>query len=185
MKTCVLLYDNFMHFEISIATLLFSREGDVISASLDKKPVRSYEGLTFVPDASITELDEEKVDVLLIPGGNPRPFSKNLPLIGVIRSLNDRGVPIGAICGGSLFLADAKVLENRQCTTSISNESEEFESFKGCELIDSDVVVDKNIVTAQGNAFVEFAMAIANVAHIFKAKAEIEETYLWLKNRDK
>jgi len=44
------------------------------------------------------------------------------------------------------------------------------------------VVIDGNIITAQGQAFSEFAVALADAAGLHKSKAESAASLGWLRN---
>jgi len=66
-------------------------------------------------------------------------------------------------------------------THGYSDEEEEI-VFKDSKIVDEDVVVDGNIITARGVAYVEFAVAIYNYLGFFASEEEADSTLKWLKN---
>lgn len=116
------------------------------------------------------------IDGLIIPGGannEQRP-----ELTELIQKLNNDGKLLAAICAGPQYLARASVLSNRQYTTSLTKElnTEVFPSspfpFTDGTYIDTSVIRDNNIITAQGNCFVDFAIEICDYFGQFKNSTE-------------
>jgi putative intracellular protease/amidase len=78
------------------------------------------------------------------------------------------------ICGLSAMLAKAGLLKDKKFTTS--EPVEEFEDFADGVYIDSNVIVDGNIVTAKGNGYVDFALTLGKVMDIYEDEKDYEET---------
>lgn len=75
---------------------------------------------------------------------------------------DDNSFIIGAICSGPLFLAQAGLLKNRKYTDSLFAEMRELFTFiEENNFLPQAVVEDGNIITAEGNAFNDFAAHIA------------------------
>ena len=49
-------------------------------------------------------------------------------------------------------------------------------------VLEDHVVVDGNIITAQGQAYVEFAVELVRQMGLYKNQAEYDEDLRWLKN---
>lgn len=54
--------------------------------------------------------------------------------------------------------------------------------FKNSTILNEDIVVDGNIITSTGQAFIEFAFKLADIMNIYKDEDEIQKSYNWYKN---
>ncbi|MFX1416910.1 MAG: DJ-1/PfpI family protein [Promethearchaeota archaeon] len=181
MRTYVLLYDGFVHFEIAPTLLLLKEDTEIYPISVDEDTVTSYERLRVVADMEPKDVNPEEVDFLLIPGGDPRPYSDREDVNTLIREVQSRNVPIAAICGGPGFLAQANVIKGKRITHGYTEEDGNV-VFKDSIIVDESVVVDGNIITAQAQAFVEFAVEIKRQLGLFENEDEAAETLSWLRN---
>ena len=187
MDIYLFLYDKFVEFEVS-QTLLILNKNLLTTVSFERGLVCSVENLKVQADLSIEELDIDKVDVFIIPGGEPKHFiadpkyAKKLMILNKkLVKLAKQGKIIAAICGGPTFLAYAKVLDNIKCTATISNDEQVF--YKKSIFTNSDIETHNNIITAKGQAFTEFAATIARHCNIFKTEKEMQEMIDWFRNK--
>jgi len=186
MRTYVLYYDGFAGFEIIIAVANLASKGDIISFALEQRPYTSEEKLTFLPDCLAAEIDPMDVDVLLIPGGNIVPIILDPDLHQLVNSVYNAGKIIGAICGRTLLPGEVGILDGKRFTGAARDY--EFDDktleryFKRAIYTGEDVVVDSNIITAMGQAFVEFGVEIADNAGVYGSPEERENDYKWIKN---
>ena len=187
MKTCVLYSDGFGEFEIIIAVGNLAAKSDIIPVALEMRPYVSEEKQTFLPSKTLEEIDPQEVDVFLIPGGTGIPALMEAPRLGdLLRELDARGALLGAICGGVHPLGWAGVLNGRRFTCNargfeLDKETRE-KYFQRAVYDEQDVVVDRNIVTAMAQAFVEFGTEIADQAGLYATPEERERDYRWIKN---
>lgn len=168
-KILVFLYDDMADFEITFVTHLLGADlgKEIITIGYEDKLIRGKSGIIYKPAKLIKDVLQEVVEGLIIPGGwngEIRP-----ELLELIQNLNTKGILLGAICGGTRFLAKAGVLENVKYTTSIVNWTEkhmkqfmEADPFPRQNFVLERVIRDRNIITAQGNSFVDFAIEIAH-----------------------
>lgn len=168
-KILVFLYDDMADFEITFVTHLLGADlgKEIITIGYEDKLIRSKSGIIYKPAKLIKDVLQEDVEGLIIPGGwngEIRP-----ELTELIQNLNTKGILLGAICAGPRFLAKAGVLENAKYTTSIVKWTEmhmkqfmEADPFPRQNFALERVIRDRNIITAQGNAFVDFAIEIAD-----------------------
>lgn len=168
-KILVFLYDDMADFEITFVTHLLGADlgKEIITIGYEDKLIRSKSGIIYKPAKLIKDVLQEEVEGLIIPGGwngEIRP-----ELLELIQNLNTKGILLGSICAGPRFLAKAGVLENVKYTTSIVNWTEmhmkqfmEGDPFPRQNFVLDRVIRDRNIITAQGNAFVDFAIEIAD-----------------------
>jgi putative intracellular protease/amidase len=184
MKIALFYYDGFAEFEIVSACLLLHHQHDIISIALEDRVYTSEEQQRFCVDKVIKDVDADSIDLLIIPGGDPIPLMDNQELKGFIEDLVRKNKKVGGICGGAILLAGLGVLKGKRCTgdTSGVGPDDVVKYYSESIVSDEYVVVDGNIITAQGQAYAEFAVALADQMGLFKNKAEPEDCLNWLKN---
>lgn len=184
MKIGFFYYDGFAEFEISLACLLLHKE-DLVFIGKEKKVYRSEEKQRFLPDTSIEETNVDEFDALIIPGGNPNPLFGDEAIAKFVDGFAKRGKLIAGICGGAVFMAQLGLLDGKFATgntSGITEEDPDSAHYKKAMVKDEFVVVDGNIITAQGQAFAEFAVEIARKIGIIKGDEEYQDTLHWVKN---
>jgi len=183
-KLALFYYDGFGEFEIVLTCLLFRRH-ELIAIALENREYRSEERQRFCVDQIVRDVDAYSIDLLVIPGGDPTPLIKNEELKGFIEKLVAGNKKIGAICGGSELLAAYGILNGKHCTgggSGVGPDSNFYPYYTGAVLSEEHVVVDGNIITAQGQAFVEFAVELARQMGLYEREEEYEEVLSWFKN---
>lgn len=89
---------------------------NVYTVSWDGTLVRARNGLQVQPDYSVATMP--KPDILLIPGGRgTRPLVNDEAVINWIKTQSEAVELTLSVCTGSLLLANAGVLHNKQATT--------------------------------------------------------------------
>ena len=176
--------ERFAEFEITLALNLLSDvdEKKIITVGYTKDPVTSYNGMRCVAEMTFAEAAKlTDIEAFLMPGG---PIcERNETLVSFLQQLDRQQVLLAAICFGPQYLARAGILNTHRYTTSCRPDhianlgiADPFprEHFTG-----ERVVTDGNIITAQGEAFIDFAFAIANALGLYKTH---EEDLKWLYN---
>jgi putative intracellular protease/amidase len=176
----VLVFEGFADWEPAYALAELRRSGglEVVTLGFTDAPVRSMGGLRVVPDRAIAGLDIAAVRLLLLPGGDM--WEGTYPRAGldaVLAALHAREVPIAAICGATLALAHAGLLNDRAHT---SNEQAYLTSLApeyagGGRYVDALAVRDRGVITASGLGPTEFAREIFEELEVFTA----EERPVW------
>lgn len=179
MKTYVLIYEGFVQFEVVLANNFMKTKGDIITVGKDMNEVLSHEGFKTIPHKTIDDIDIEEVDLFIIPGGFPDILINNTKLHKLLKELNSKNKVIGAICAAPIHLAKAGILNGRNFTTTLP--VEEFYEFNECNFKNRDIVVDKNIVTAKANAYVDFAIKLGELMDIYENEEDLEETIRYFK----
>lgn len=178
-KILIFIYDGMADFEITpIAHILGTDLGkEVITIAYENKIVRSLSGLEYKPKKLVKGVINDDVEGLIITGGWNGEIRTEL--IELIKNINSQGKLLGAICGGPYFLAKANVLENRIYTTSMIKWTDiykeqygENDPFPREGFINDRVVVDKNLITSQGIAFIDFTCEICDWFKFFKSEDE-------------
>ena len=176
----VLVFEGFADWEPAFALAELRRSGglDVVTLGFTDAPVRSMGGLRVVPDRAITGLDAAAVRLLVLPGGDM--WEGTYPRAGldpVLAELHRRGVPIAAICGATLALARAGLLNDRAHTsneqTFLTSLAPEYTG--GGRYVDALAVRDRAVITASGLGPTEFAREIFEELEVFTA----EERPVW------
>lgn len=182
MKAYVLIYDEYVHFEVEVACTLLKSAGEVITVGLDGKAKRSSSSFNVLPDRLLSEVDVADVDIFIIPGGDPNSEElRSDELVEFLRDLHEKKKNIAAICSAPIHLAKAGVLDDRKYTTSL--EPEEYDIFDSKNFENKDLVVAGNIITAMGTAYVEFGIEIFNRVVGFDTNDEKKSTMDFFKNK--
>jgi len=191
MKIAILYYDGFAEFEVVLAALVFHAEHDIVSVAVEDREYRSEEKQRFCVDQILRDVDVDSIDLLIIPGGDPAPLIGNQELKSFIEELVAKNKKVAGICGGASMLAGFGVLKGKKCTGMTSgvapsdrpNVNKEYEYYSESIVSDEHVVVDGNIITAQGQAYIEFAVELARLMGVYEQEGEDYEADLnWLKN---
>ena len=163
-KVAVFLADGFEEVEaIAPIDLLGRAEIEVDTVSLtDEDFVQSEREVKVVADKVISEIDFDKYDMLVLPGGpgHKNYFKSQLLLDKVLEFSKDtKNKKVGAICAAPLILSELGILENKKAIC-----------FPACEsnllagnpiLTHEKVVVDENIVTSRSaGTAIDFALEI-------------------------
>lgn len=92
---------------------------------------------------------------------------------------------MAGISGGAAVLAGQGFLKGQKCTglaSGVEPGSRYDSYFTGSTLSDPHVVVDGNLITAQGQAYVEFAVELANQMGLYTDQEAYEADIKWFKN---
>lgn len=148
-KIAILLAPGYEELEAVTVIDVLRRAGlEVLIAGLQKEPVPSARGVKIVPDVTMDELDPEKLDLVVLPGGLPgvANLKKDPRVRDLIGKMQEKGKMCAAICAAPGALAAFGVLKGRRATIYPSLKKELAEA----RLTDEPVVVDGNVVTSQG-----------------------------------
>lgn len=163
----VLLPDYAAHEVVFLAQAISSDEyalkenpkyvNKVVAPSME--PVKSIGGFQTLPDYSFDTMPYDYAALVLIGGfGWTTPIADQVALI--VRKAIEKGKIVGAICNGASFMAKCGFLNYVKHT---GNGLDQLISWGGDNYTNPDgyvhaqAVSDKNIVTANGSASLEFA----------------------------
>ena len=184
MKVALFYYDGFAEFEVVLLGLLL-RKHEYISVALEDREYISEERQRFLVDQVIKDVDVDSIDLLVIPGGDPKPLVENQELKSFVEKLVSRNKKVAGICGGASLLAAYGILKGKKCTGNTSGLKPgdgEYQYYEGATISDEYVVVDGNIITGQGQAYVEFAVELGRQMGLYKDQQEYDEDIKWCKN---
>lgn len=118
MKIVILLFDNFTALDIIGPYEVLSKlpSSQIYLTGLEKKVYRDTYGLKIQADYSIDEVSQ--ADILLIPGGlGIDTLLKSTELLNWIQKIDNTTQWTTSVCSGSLLLAQAGLLNGKNCTT--------------------------------------------------------------------
>ncbi len=161
-KIAVMIYPYFSLQEISCLTscltLWDEREISVFASSKDI--MLSEDGFQVIADKTFDEFNCGDYACLILPGIiNPIPALFDEGNIEFLRSLAGKDILIASISSSPLLLARAGLLEDCKFTCGLFDEMIQYCDFiPRYNVLHKPVVRDKNIITALGFAFREFAV---------------------------
>lgn len=189
-KVLVYIYDGMADYEISLLVHFLGADcGKEIVTISDKKVVRNKAGMLFESHYRTNEVNvDDNIEGIIIPGGWRKELDYHL--IRLLQELNVKNKLLAAICAAPWMLAKAGILNDVVYTTSISRWQQQDIDFYGFEdpfprerFQDKRVVRDRNIITAKGIAFIDFAIEVCDYFRLFKDVSEKEELVNELKGR--
>jgi protease I len=126
----------------TVRTAVHDFEGD---QTYSEKP-----GHRFMLNASFDDVDENRYDALVVPGGRaPEYIRLDERVLAIVRHFAQAQKPIAAICHGLLVLAAADVLRGRSCTAYPACGPDVTSAGARFKAIDVDAAhIDGNLVTA-------------------------------------
>ena len=164
----VAIYDTWADWEPGYA-LAHLASGDwqpdgkkyrIVTVGETSDPITTKGGITLTPDITIGELDPSNSAMLILPGADTWLGGGNAGFVDAASRFLAGGVPVAAICGATVGLAHAGVL-NELDHTSNAPQILESDAYTGHARYKNELVVtDGDLITAAGIAPVEFALAI-------------------------
>jgi transcriptional regulator GlxA family with amidase domain len=149
MKILILLFDNFTALDVVGPYEVLNKlpNSEIYLVGQEKKEYKDTYGLTISADYSINEISQ--ADILLIPGGlGVDDLLNNRELINWILKIDSTSKWTVSVCSGSLLLAQAGLLEGKNCTTHWRRK-EQLRGFN-VKIKDERYVQDGKIITSAG-----------------------------------
>lgn len=149
MKVLIICAENFEDTELLVPFYRFLEEGfEVDIASRVNGKITGKHGYDVIANLSLEEVEPERYDLLLLPGGKaPESLRKQQAALEIARRFFASGKPVAAICHGPQILITAGLLNGRRatCYRSVAPEMK----VAGVLYEDSEVVVDGNLITSR------------------------------------
>ena len=114
------------------------------------KPVTTMGGQTIVPDCVVGDIALDETSMLLLPGADTWNDPMHDAILEKAKQLLDAGAAVCAICGATVALANAGILDNRPHTSNGPGFLEMFApGYRGKDFyVDCLSVADQNLITA-------------------------------------
>ena len=143
----------------------------VVTVGSTTHPITTMGGVRILPDISLSEIDPNQSAMLILPGGDHWNGWGNVEAIQVARAFFVEAVPIAAICGATLALARAGMLDDFHHTSN-SREYLAASGYRGGSFYcDATTVTDEGVITASGIAPIEFAREIFRTLGLYTREA--------------
>ena len=154
LRAVVLTADKFEDMEVFVPIFRLTEEGiEVDVAAPTKKEISGEHGYTLKPDITISKVNPDDYDLLIIPGGfpdgAPATVRKMKKALEITRSFFAKNKPVASICHGPWTLADAGVIKGKHLTSYWHDGVPEDIKKAGGIWEDKEVVVDENLVTSR------------------------------------
>lgn len=176
MKTAlILLLNDYADWEVAYisSTINMSEEWSVKTISTQKE-VKSIGGLTTKIDYLLEEIPSQ-YDLLILIGGNSWT-NDDSDIINLVNHTLNNNIILGAICGSVDFMARNGLLNNFKHTGNDLSLWNAFDQYSNKDEFQfKQAVRDKNLVTANGTAPIEFEQLILESID-YAEKNEIEKT---------
>jgi putative intracellular protease/amidase len=169
------VFDSMADWEASFAIAginnpQFQREPGryrVVTAGLTTQPVTTMGGLRIQPEICLSEIDPDQSAMLILPGGDHWESAGNADAVELARVFFVEAVPVAAICGATLALARAGMLDDFHHTSN-SREYLASSGYRGGSFYcDVPAITDEGVITASGIAPVEFAREIFRTLNLY------------------
>lgn len=192
-KIAVIIYPYFSLQEITTLTSClrtwFGKDIDYLGSEI--KIYESEDGFQVTPTKTFSDINLDDYNCVILPGIiNPLPALYDNKLISFLAELKNRDILIAAISSSPILLAKAGILDEVKFTAGFFMQmADVFEYINKKNFIHQPVVKDKNIITAIGFAFREFAQLVLNelgldvgesfMYPVTKQYTEEELTFYW------
>lgn len=161
-KVAVMIYPNFSMQEISCLTdalaIWYNYEIDVFASS--KALIRTEDGFQVCANKTFSEFHLSSYECLIMPGIlEPLPAMFDEKNIDFLKQFKNTSFLIASISSPPVLLAKAGLLDDTAFTLGLFQEIAEWLAFVPDEkIVRKPLVRDKNIITAIGFAYKEFAI---------------------------
>ncbi len=149
---------------VTVIDLLRRAGITVVTAGLDKEPVKASRGVVLIPDTTLDEAAKQSFDMIVLPGGLPgADHLNNDPRIHkLLKDMQQQGKYTAAICAAPKVLADAGLLANK-LATSYPGVLEKMQ-VPDMQFIDAPVVKDGQVITGRGpGTAMDFALELIEI----------------------
>ena len=142
----------------------------VKTVAVSKAPVKTMGGLTIIPDCTIDEIEMTEKTVLILPGADTWSDAENAQIIQKASVLLSEGGSVCAICGATVALANAGILNDRPHTSNGKGFLDMFcPDYKGQKFyVDQPAVSDENLITGSATGSLMWAKLIIEKLGLFK-----------------
>lgn len=148
-KVALLIEDMFDEKELVYPYFKLQEKYEVhLLGTEGKKGYKGKSGFTMESDYSTDEVDPEDYDGLVIPGGfSPDYMRRSEATLNFVKALDEKEVPIAAICHGPWLMVSACKVKGKNMTSFPSIKDDLINA--GADYLDQSVVVDGNLITSR------------------------------------
>ena len=140
------------------------------TVGISKEPVKTMGGLTIIPDCLLDDIVVNETSVFLLPGTDTWNDPKHSAAIEKAGALLSAGGTVCGICGATVALASAGLLDNRPHTSNGVGFLDMFcPCYRGQRFyVDAPSVADNNLITAGSTGGLLWAKQIIEHLDVFQ-----------------
>jgi 4-methyl-5(b-hydroxyethyl)-thiazole monophosphate biosynthesis len=160
---------------VTIIDLLRRAGIEVVTAGLDRGPVKASRGTVLMPDSGLDEVVDQDFDMIVLPGGLPGAdhLNEDPRIHALLKRLSAEGKYTAAICAAPKVLATAGLLDSRQAT-GFPGVLESL-ALNETRITSSPVQVDGKVVTSRGpGTAMDFALELIELMLGREARTAVE-----------
>jgi deglycase len=117
-------------------------------AAKEKKTFKGKNGYPVNADLTLEEVNPDDYAAVVIPGGYaPDIMRRYEKLLNIVRTMFRSGKPVAAICHAAWVPVSAGIVKGKRMTCFMSIKDDVMNA--GAEYVDSEVVVDGNLITSR------------------------------------
>ncbi len=164
---------------VTIIDLLRRAGIEVITASLDEKPVRASRGTVLLADAVLDEVLDRNFDMMVLPGGLPGAdhLNEDRRIHQLIEKMTRANHYVGAICAAPKVLARAGILKGKKATSYPGAIPKT--DMEGILYQEQAVVQDGMVFTSRGpGTAMDFALTLIETLAGREKRDEVEKALL-------
>lgn len=124
-KTAVILYPHFSEYELSVAlSILKQGNKPIVTVWLNNHPLRGESGLTCVADTTISEINFEEIDSIVLPGClDIKSLLNEERLFEFLKQVVSKETIVASISSSPFLLAKAGLLTGKKYTVGLPVEA--------------------------------------------------------------
>lgn len=148
-SAAVLLADGLEEIEaVTIIDVLRRADVDVTTVGLDGTGIDGSHEISLEADTTLSEVQNEKFDVVILPGGEPGTthLNEDPRVKELLKEQHEQGRNIAAICAAPRVLASSGLLDDKSATSHKGVKDQ----LENAEYAEQPVVTSGRIVTSRG-----------------------------------
>ena len=174
-KILFFAYSQYADFEVAHSLFLLKKLGKymITTVSIDGEAVESIGGLWTQVERPLSDIKVNDYELILISGGDGVTKIINEEVVSTkLKDAKNSGIPIASICASATLLGKAGILDGRNFTCLQSTYENNKTLFSNSLYTGTDIEVGKDLITAKGTAFAEFAVSVCQLLDVFEDKEQ-------------
>jgi len=141
--------DHYEDLELWYPKIRLKEAGyETVVAAKEKKTFKGKNGYPVNADLTLEEVNPDDYAGVVIPGGYaPDIMRRYEKLLSIVRTIFRSGKPVAAICHAAWVPVSAGIVKGKRMTCFMSIKDDVMNA--GAEYVDSEVVVDGNLITSR------------------------------------